>query len=117
MAPPKPIPELNLSDALAVMDDEKSELDKIVELITDPANIQHFTELSRAEIMAFSVLSTMEQRHPLPVLTQFLKENLVLRVSRGRQGKKELMKMVARTMAMEQAEESRQGFRRFTRRM
>jgi len=113
MPPPAGLPELGLRDALMAVEDEKSELDKIVELITNPKHIAHFTELSRNEIMAFSVLYTMAGRHKLPVLEEWLERNLILRVSRGRQGKKELLKMVSRTLAAEQAPDERTGFRRF----
>lgn len=95
-------PVLGLSDALAVMDDEKTELDKVLELLLDPRNIQHNTELSKNEITAFSVLSTLAKRHNLPVLSDFLAENLVLRVSKGRAGRKEWVKIVARHLQQEQ---------------
>ncbi len=89
-------PTLNLSDALLSVEEERTELDKVLELLLDPKNIKHNTDLSKNEITAFSVLSTLARRHNLPVLSDFLAENLVLRVSKGRAGRKEWVKIVAR---------------------
>lgn len=96
-APPAP-PKLSLSEALLMEGEEKSELDKIIEMILDPANIAHNTELSRNEITAFSVLSTLYKSHPkaFPVLGDFLKQNMILRVSKGRKGRGELIKILNR---------------------
>lgn len=94
------IPTLGLSDALAVMDEEKTELDKVLELLLDPKNIQHNTELTKNEITAFSVLTSICKKYKLPVLDDFLKENLVLRVSKGRAGRKEWVKITSRQLAM-----------------
>lgn len=98
-ATPKPLPELGLSDALVMAEEEQTELDKILELLLDPKNIAHNTELTKNEITAFSVLGTMAKRHNLPVLRDFLAENLVLRVSKGRMGRKEWVKIVGRQLA------------------
>lgn len=103
------LPELGLSDALMDIDEEKTELDKVLELLLDPKNIQHNTDLTRNEIVAFSVLATLAQRHNLPVLQEFLQHNLTLRVSRGRAGRKEWVKIVARHMEQPQQEEYRGG--------
>jgi hypothetical protein len=100
---PKPLPQLGLSEALLLQNDEKpSELDKIIEMILDPANIAHNTELSRNEVTAFSVLSTLASKHNLPVLTEFLKHNLILRVSKGRKGRGELIKILNRQLAAQE---------------
>ena len=96
-----------------MQDEEKTELDKIIEMILDPANIAHNTELSRNEITAFSVLSTLASKHNLPVLKEFLKHNLILRVSKGRKGRGELIKILNRQLAdQEQAlnQQTRQGW-------
>ncbi len=97
-------PKLSLSEALLMQDEEKSELDKIIEMILDPANIAHNTELSRNEITAFSVLSTLYKRHPtaFPALGNFLKENLILRVSKSRKGRAELIKILNRQMQQQE---------------
>lgn len=96
MDPPAPdIPRLGLSDALLVSEEEKTELDKILELLLRPENIGHNTELTRNEILAFSVLTTIAKKYTgLTVLGDFLRENLVLRVSKGRAGRKEWVKIV-----------------------
>lgn len=100
-ATPRPLPTLALSDAMAMMDEPPTEMDKILELILDPRHLGNFTELSKAEIHAFSVLGSMAKRHKLTALTDFLVENLTLRVSHKRKGRAELIKMVGRHLAME----------------
>lgn len=97
------LPKLNIQDALAVMEEEKTEMDKVLALLLDPKNIQHNTELNRNEILAFSVLSTICKSHPeLTALKTFLAENLVNRVSKGRAGRKEWVKITSRQLAMAQ---------------
>lgn len=114
-------PVVGLGNALLVEDSkEETELDKIIKMILDPANIAHNTELSRNEITAFSVLSTLARKHNLPVLEEFLKNNLILRVSKGRKGRAELIRILNRQLtAQEQItpgmggpERRRWGFRR-----
>jgi hypothetical protein len=103
-------PHLNLQDALAVMEEEKTELDKVLELLLDPKNIQHNTELNRNEILAFSVLSTICKAHPeLSALKTFLAENLVNRVSKGRAGRKEWVKITSRQLAVAEAAAGMEG--------
>lgn len=110
---PEPIPQLGLSDALVMAaGEEKTELDKVFELLLDPKNIGHNTELSRNEILAFSILGTLANRHNLPVLKEFLVENLVLRVSKSRAGRKEWIKIVGRHLAQENAEAQAENVRR-----
>lgn len=93
---PGKVPQLSLSEALMMEGDEKSQMDKIIEMILDPANIAHNTELTRNEITAFSVLATLFKQHPkaFPVLGEFLKVNLVYRVSKNRKGRGELIKIL-----------------------
>jgi hypothetical protein len=100
----------SLSEAVMTVEEEKSELDKIFEQIFDPKNIAFNTELTRNEITAFSTLYTIAKRHNLPVLDEFLLQNLQLRVSKGRAGKKELVKIVA-GRRQEQEEEAVGGWR------
>lgn len=111
-------PRLGLSEALVMAEEDKSELDKVLALLLDPKNIAHNTELTRNEITAFSVLGTIAKRYSLEVLRGFLDENLVLRVSKGRAGRKETVKIVSRQLAMENQMgmvdgEQRPGWRRF----
>lgn len=102
-AVPQTPPVVGLDRALLVEDSkEETELDKIIKMILDPANIAHNTELSRNEITAFSVLSTLSQKHNLPVLTEFLKNNLILRVSKGRKGRAELIKILNRQLTAQE---------------
>lgn len=107
------MPQLGLADAVVMAaGDEKTELDKVLELLLDPKNIGHNTELSKNEILAFSILGTLARRHNLPVLKEFLAENLVLRVSKGRAGRKEWIKIVGRHLAQENAEMATENVRR-----
>lgn len=92
---PEEPPEMGLSEIMAVAEEEKTELDKVLELLLDPKNIAHNTELTQNEILAFSVLATLARRHNLPVLQDFLAENLVLRVSKGRKGREEWVEIIA----------------------
>lgn len=94
--PDPALPVLGLQEQLAVLEEDKTELDKVLELLLRPENIQHNTELSRNEILAFSVLTAMSKQYRLEVLRNWLAENLVLRVSKGRQGRKEWVKIVSR---------------------
>jgi hypothetical protein len=103
--------QLGLAEALLMQDKELSELDKIIEMILDPNNIAHNTELTRNEITAFSVLATLASKHNLPVLREFLKQNLILRVSKGRKGRQELIRILNREMAMQEQSMQNQGRR------
>ena len=106
----EPIPQLGLQDALllAGSDKEVTELDKVLELLLDTKNIGHNTDLSKNEITAFSVLGTMDARHNLPVLKDFLMENKILRVSKGRAGRQEWIKIVGRQLAQNDANQQMQ---------
>lgn len=90
------VPELNLSDSLLDADSEKSELDKIFKQLLDPNNIAHNTELDQEEITAFSVLAGLAEQYDLTTLKRFLLDNLQLRVSKGRKGRNEIVRITAR---------------------
>lgn len=96
----KKLPELGLQDAILEMQEEKTELDKVLALLLDPKNIAHNTELSKREILAFSTLSTLDKKYRLSMLRNWLDENLVLRVSKGRAGRKEWVKIVSRQLTI-----------------
>lgn len=101
---------------MLAMDDPPTEMDKILELILNPKHLGNFTELSKQEIHAFSVLGSMARRHKLIALQDFLIENLTLRISHKRKGRGELIKMVGRHLAMEEQTnmaEQQAGTRRF----
>lgn len=112
--PPSP-PKVGLSEALLLESEgERNDLDKIIEMLLDPANIGHLTELSKNEIIAFSALGTLSQRHPnaLPVLRKFLAENLIFRVSQKRKGRGEFIRILNRAQSAQeqmQALEQRQS--------
>lgn len=90
------LPDVGLHDGMMEIDDEKSELDKIFKQLLDPANIAHNTELDQEEITAFSVLAVLADKYDLTVLKQFLLENLQLRVSKGRRGRNEIVRITAK---------------------
>lgn len=106
----KELPDLNLQDVLLEVQEEETELDKIFKIVLSPDYIRHNTELTSNEITAFSVLgSIVNQRPELVALRDFITENLTLRVSRKRQGKKELVKMAQRALNQEDSEFSHGG--------
>lgn len=102
---------LGLSDILAVQEEEHTELDKILELLLDPENISHNSDLNNNEILAFSVLSTLASRHKLPVLQEFLKQNLLLRVSKNRKGREEWVKILSRQLEKDDYTNALEGSR------
>lgn len=116
MSETEKVPPIDIEEALSLVEDEKSELDKVLELLLDQNNIQHNTELNKREITAFSVLATIAKKYDLSVLNGFLKENLVLRVSKGRAGRKEWVKIVARHLDHQMEEEEKKGSSRWFRR-
>lgn len=94
---PERIPRL--MDAMLEAEEDKTELDKIFEMVLDPRNIQHLTELSKNEILAFSVLGPLARKHDFELLKAFLAENYLNRVSKSRAGKKELVKILSRGLS------------------
>ena len=100
---PEPLPKLGLSEALLIEDDkEKTELDKIIEMILDDRNIAHNTELSPNEIKAFSTLRAIVKKHPeLIMLRNYLVERMVLSVSKSRKGRQELIRILNRQMGQD----------------
>lgn len=101
MKQPDTPPVLGLQDALAMVEEDKTEMDKVLELLLDPQNIAHNTELNRPELLAFSALGTLADSYPqLTALKQFLMKNLMLRVSLGRKGRKEWVKITSRQLTM-----------------
>jgi hypothetical protein len=86
-------------DGLGVGDD-KTDLDKIFEMMLDPKNIYHFTELNASEITAFSTLGSMAKKYmPGGVVHGWLLVNLQMRVSKQRKGKGEAVKITSRLPA------------------
>lgn len=113
--PNAPPTTLGFSDALAMVEEEKTEIDKVIELMLDVKNIAHNTELNKNEIISFSTLGTIGEQHPeLTALNAWLLRNLIYRVSKGRQGRKEIAKIVSRQLAMsDQAIENPAGYRKW----
>lgn len=80
-----------------LMDDgEKTELDKIFEQFLDPNNIGFNTELTGREIAAYRQGLTIANRFDFPMLRQGIREELILRVSKGRKGRTEWVRILSR---------------------
>lgn len=105
--------DLNLSEALIATEEEESEFDKIMRLMLDNNHLQHHTELTAQEITAFSVLSSMAKKYNLEILQEFLVENLKLRVSKGRAGRREWVKILGEYRRRRNEEEGFDEDRRF----
>lgn len=81
--------------------EEKSELDKIFEKMLDPSNIHHNTEVTQDEINGFSTLYAMsrdfkDMGYQIDILEKWLLEQMKLRVSKGRAGRKEWVKITTK---------------------
>lgn len=96
----KEIPAVDLGDLLE-SEEQKTEFDKVMKLMLDKHNIRHNTELNRNEITAFSALGSLAKKYHLSALKDWLEENLELRVSKGRKGRGEWVKIIGRQMAAE----------------
>lgn len=76
---------------------EKTDMDKIFEMMLHPDNILHFTELNAQEITAFSTLGSIAEKYmPEGVVHGWLLKNLQMRVSKQRKGKAEAVKITSR---------------------
>ena len=104
-------PQMSVMDALMESDEERTELDKIFEQFLDPANISHNTELSSNEITAFSALGPLADKHHLVACQEFIQKNLIFRVSKGRKGRAEWVKII--THQRDRQEEQTRGMGRF----
>lgn len=85
-------------DALMESDEERTELDKIFEQFLDPANISHNTDLNGNEITAFSAVGPLADKHNLTAAQDFIQRNLIYRVSKGRKGRAEWVRIITRQM-------------------
>lgn len=97
---PQPLPKTELHELLVDAGEERSEMDKVVEILLDPKNIGHLTEFSSREITAYSVLYSINKEYELPMLQSFLEKFAILRVSKSRQGRKEFVKIMSRQLDM-----------------
>ncbi len=95
--------------------EEKTELDKIFEQMLDPKNIEHFTEVNPAEITAFSTYGAYinglckKYGYKLQMPKEWIIKNLTMRVSKGRKGKMEMVKVTARNPWQEQQQGGGKG--------
>lgn len=76
--------------------EEKNDLDKIFDKMLSDDNIHHFTELNAGEITAFSTLGVMASKYKVKIVQKWILDNLKYRVSKGRKGKGEFVKITAR---------------------
>lgn len=111
------VPDTDLS-ALLDESQEKSELDKIFEKMLAPENIHHNTEVTQDEINGFSTLYAMSRDfkargYRIEVLEKWLLEQMKLRVSKGRAGRKEWVKI---TTKMQDETNKKGGFLDYFRR-
>lgn len=104
-------PSADLDELLAEAEEEETELDKLMRLMLDPANIEHNTELSRREIKAYSVLGPRAEKYGLECLKQYLARNLKLKVSKDRKGRVEWVKIASKARGDKSDEEERAGAR------
>lgn len=95
-----PVEELP-AEGMGILDglgdvDQKSDMDKIIEFSLNPDNIYHFTELNSDEITGFSTLGVLADKYDIKIVKEWLKSNLLMRVSKARKGKGEFVKIVSR---------------------
>lgn len=114
-----PTDELPDTDLGSMLEEstEKSELDKIFKQMLDPTNIHHNTELTEDEITGISTLyslhNTMKEKgYPLKALETWLLDNLKLRVSKNRAGRKEWVKITTRIQDQDKKTSFFDAFRR-----
>jgi hypothetical protein len=107
-------PALGISDMLVNVDDEKTELDKIFEQMLDPRNIAHNTDLTKAEAAKFARLKVFAMKYDWTTLKVMIIENLSHRVSAGRGGRKDWVKIAGRGQDLVMGDEQPRG--RFGRR-
>lgn len=116
--PVEPVPDVQVPDGKdvdlgfdleegLVAGDEKNDFEKVFEKMLDPKNIRHVTDLNSDEITAFSVLGSLGKRYKLQVLNEFLLENAEWRVSKGRKGRLEVVKINQRIAMPESPRERR----------
>ncbi len=89
-----------LNDAFEV-DDEKSDMEKVLEHLMDPNKIMHNTQLTRDEIIGLNGLAVIGKRNNLDIITQWLSGFMQMKVSEGRQGRKEVVKITSRAVGMD----------------
>lgn len=70
---------------------EESDKDKVLQILLDPEGINLKTELNDKEILEISRLHVVAERIGSKSLDSFLKNFKELRVSKGRQGRKEII--------------------------
>lgn len=112
----EPLPEMGLSDLLTMVDEDKDDFERIMELLLDPANINHNTELGDREINGYAILGSMGRKYNLPGLQEYLLERKTLKVSRARKGRGEWVEILKRTREAAQLElynAKKQGFGRY----
>lgn len=90
-----------LSSGTELMD-QPTELDKIFKQMLDPANLHHFTELNKQEVIGFASISTMAKladkyNIDYDIIKNWVINNFQMRVSLQRKGRLELVKITSRS--------------------
>ncbi len=97
------------------MGEELTELDKIFDHMTKLENLHHYTELNSSEITAFSTLGVLAKKYDIQLYKDWIIENLKLRVSKKREGRRELVKVTARNAYQDQPQQQTSGMNFFRR--
>lgn len=87
--------------------EESSDLSKVLEHMLKPQNLPHMTELSNAEINAFATLGSLAAKHKIKIIEEWLLKSLSYRVSKGRKGRLETVKITSRAPIMEEQKQPR----------
>lgn len=88
-----------LIDSLPLED--RTELDKIFEHMTKLENLQYYTELNKQEVIGYASLrslSDLAKKYKIDysIIDSWVQHSLINRVSLGRKGRAELVKVAAR---------------------
>lgn len=89
-------------DSILESGEEKSDTIKVIEQLASEDDIEVNTEFTSEEIGAFQTLSTLADDYEgLEALDRWLKKGMRMRVSRGRRGRNETVRISARNPQMD----------------
>ena len=86
-------------------DGEQTDLEKIFEQLLDERNLSHLTNLTSNEVTAFSLLGPIAKKYELEFLQEIITENLAKRISLGRGGRKDFVKILSNRLQQEYGKE------------
>jgi len=99
--------ERDMLDDLIEGDEDKTDLDKIFEHMTNPDNLLHYTDLTRGEVAAYQVLIPIAKKYDLSALREILVTGLQARISNKRAGRKEVVEITSSRREAEERTEKR----------